>query len=93
MFRKWFRRVSPRRRRRRYCSAEARFVPRVEALEFRDLPSTLTVLKNADSGDSSLRAVLALASGWADQAMTKHAMIRYRRPAGVTPRGRSAFPG
>src|SRR5437899_2101025 len=53
---------APRRCRRRYCSPEARHVPRVEALECRALPSTLTVLNNADSGDSSLRAMLALAS-------------------------------
>src|SRR6266851_6628895 len=34
----------------------------LEALECRALPSTLTVLNNADSGDSSLRAMLALAT-------------------------------
>jgi hypothetical protein len=33
----------------------------VEALEDRTLPSTLTVLTNADSGDGSLRAVIAAA--------------------------------
>ena len=58
-------RVSSRRCRRRYCSPAARFVPRLEALECRALPSTLTVLNNADSGDGSLRAMLALA-GTAD---------------------------
>src|SRR5438128_1706937 len=55
-------RVSPQLYRRSSRSPEARFVPRVEALEFRDLPSTLTILNNADSGDGSLRAMLALAS-------------------------------
>src|SRR5438445_10636447 len=35
----------------------------LEALECRALPSTLIVLNNADSGDNSLRAMLALASG------------------------------
>jgi hypothetical protein len=48
--------------RRRNHTPEARFVPRLEALECRALPSTLTVLNNADSGDGSLRAMLALAS-------------------------------
>src|SRR5947209_18708959 len=47
---------------RAHRPAGRRFVPRVEALECRALPSTLTVLNNADSGDSSLRAMLALAS-------------------------------
>src|SRR5437660_12692809 len=47
---------------RGHRSAVRRFVPRVEALECRALPSTLTVLNNADSGDNSLRAMLALAS-------------------------------
>src|SRR6266851_9291613 len=48
--------------RRGHRSAVRRFVPRVEALECRALPSTLTVLNNADSGDGSLRAMIALAS-------------------------------
>src|SRR5438105_15256393 len=39
-----------------------RFVPRLEPLECRALPSTLTVLNNADIGDGSMRAVLAQAS-------------------------------
>ena len=54
-------RVSPRRCRRRDRSPAARFVPRLEALESRALPSTLTVLNNADSGDGSLRAAIAAA--------------------------------
>jgi hypothetical protein len=38
-----------------------RFRPRVEALEGRDVPSTLTVLNNLDSGAGSLRADIAAA--------------------------------
>ena len=37
------------------------FVPRVEALEDRTLPSTFTVLNLADSGAGSLRAAVAAA--------------------------------
>ena len=37
------------------------FVPRLELLEDRTLPSTLTVLNNADSGDGSLRAAIIAA--------------------------------
>jgi hypothetical protein len=55
-------RVSQRRGRRRYCSSEARFLPRLDALECRALPSTLTVMNNADSGSGSLRETIALAS-------------------------------
>src|SRR5260370_28946289 len=50
---------------RAHRPAVRRFVPRVEALECRALPSTLTVLNNADSGDGSLRAMLAQASSGA----------------------------
>jgi hypothetical protein len=39
----------------------ATFRPRLEALERRDLPSTLTVLNNLDSGAGSLRAEIAAA--------------------------------
>src|SRR5438270_876285 len=35
------------------------FVPRLERLEDRTVPSTLTILNNLDSGPGSLRAVLA----------------------------------
>jgi hypothetical protein len=35
------------------------FVPRLECLEDRSLPSTLTVINNLDSGPGSLRAALA----------------------------------
>jgi hypothetical protein len=38
------------------------FVPRLEGLEDRTVPSTLTVTTNADSGPGSLRAVIASAS-------------------------------
>jgi hypothetical protein len=38
------------------------FAPRLEALEDRTVPSTLTVLNNADNGAGSLRAVLAAAA-------------------------------
>src|SRR5260370_24675236 len=48
--------------RRAHRPAVQRFVPRVEALECGALPSALTVMNNADSGDSSLRAMLAQAS-------------------------------
>src|SRR5579872_6472508 len=37
------------------------FVPRLEGLEDRNLPSTLTVLNNLDSGPGSLRAEIAAA--------------------------------
>ena len=50
---------SPRGRRRRDRLPGPRFLPRLEALECRALPSTLTVLNNADSGSGSLRAMLA----------------------------------
>jgi hypothetical protein len=49
-------------RRRRDRFPRQRFLPRLEVLECRALPSTLTVLNNADNGDGSLRAMLALAS-------------------------------
>src|SRR5262249_5056415 len=35
------------------------FVPHLAALEDRTLPSTLTVLNNADNGDGSVRALIA----------------------------------
>src|SRR5262249_35750736 len=40
----------------------ARFRPRLEALEGRDVPSTLTVMNNLDSGAGSLRAEIAAAN-------------------------------
>jgi hypothetical protein len=39
-----------------------RFIPRLESLEGRTLPSALTVLNNLDSGPGSLRAALAAAN-------------------------------
>ena len=44
--------------RRRHVS----FIPRLESLEDRSLPSTLTVLNNADSGPGSLRDTIAAAA-------------------------------
>jgi hypothetical protein len=38
------------------------FVPRLERLEDRTVPSTLTILNNLDSGPGSLRAALASAA-------------------------------
>src|SRR5260370_25665663 len=55
-------RASRRGSRRAHHSALQRFVPRLEALECRALPSTLTVLNNTDSGDGSLRVAIAAAS-------------------------------
>ena len=54
MFTNWFRAISntsPRRARRR-------FLPRLEAMEDRSLPSTFTVLNLADSGADSLRQAI-----------------------------------
>src|SRR5437762_10863248 len=39
-----------------------RFRPQLETLEARDVPSTLTVLNNLDSGAGSLRAEIAAAN-------------------------------
>jgi len=39
-----------------------RFRPRLEVLEGRDVPSTLTVMNNLDSGPGSLRADIAAAN-------------------------------
>ena len=44
-------------------AVQARFRPRLEELDCRNLPSTLTVLNNADSGAGSLRDTIAAASG------------------------------
>src|SRR5215472_846437 len=46
---------------RRPRPARRPFLPRLLALEDRTLPSTLTVLSSADSGDGSLRAAIAAA--------------------------------
>ena len=43
------------------CLRRVRTLPRLEALEDRLTPSTLTVLNNADSGSGSLRAAIAAA--------------------------------
>src|SRR6516164_4918012 len=55
-------RHNQRRGRRLERHPRQRFVPWLEGLESRTLLSTFTVLNNADSGDGSLRAMLALAS-------------------------------
>jgi hypothetical protein len=65
-----------RRPRPQLCSLRARLVPRLEALEGRAVPSTLTVTSGADSGTGSLRAAIAAARG-GDQivfAPTVHAI-------------------
>jgi hypothetical protein len=49
-------------KRRAAARPTPRFPPRLEELERRDLPSTLTVLNNADSGPGSLRAEIAAAN-------------------------------
>src|SRR5713226_5500262 len=48
--------------RRRPAAPRRPFVPRLESLEERTVPSTLTVLNNHDSGAGSLRATIAAAS-------------------------------
>jgi hypothetical protein len=48
-------------RQTRDTGKRARFCPRIEVLEGRCLPSTLTVLNTADSGPGSLRAEIAAA--------------------------------
>src|SRR5262245_36597236 len=50
-----------RRARARRPSAAPRYRPRLEALEGRDVPSTLTVTNTLDSGPGSLRAEIAAA--------------------------------
>src|SRR5262245_44702289 len=52
----------PSRTQRSSPGKRATFRPRLEALEDRWLPSTLTVLNNLDSGPGSLRAAIAVAS-------------------------------
>src|SRR5262249_59014777 len=54
---------APRWARRRKCRGPAvRFLPRLEGLEGRTLPSTITVLNALDSGSGSLREALAIAA-------------------------------
>src|SRR6516165_4327958 len=45
----------------RQAARRPSLVPRLLVLEDRTLPSTLTVLNNADSGDGSLRAAISVA--------------------------------
>src|SRR5262249_17873251 len=54
-------RRAPRKRQARAGLRPPRFVPRLEALEDRVVPSTLTVTNNADSGPGSLRPEIAAA--------------------------------
>ena len=66
LFSSWLRywiRSAPAARRRTQASPRqrVRFRPRLEALEDRFMPSTLTVLNNLDSGPGSLRAEIAAA--------------------------------
>src|SRR5262249_26551463 len=56
-----FRRAT-RKRQARAGLRQPRFVPRLEALEDRVVPSTLTVTNNTDSGAGSLRAQIAAAN-------------------------------
>src|SRR5947207_3049774 len=51
----WFTSQIHRRRAGRALARDSRFRPRLELLEGRDVPSTLTVLNNHDSGAGSLR--------------------------------------
>src|SRR5262245_35845429 len=57
----WFRSRIRRRKQGRGLAPRTRFVPRLEALEDRAVPSTLTVLNNHDSGAGSLRDAIASA--------------------------------
>jgi hypothetical protein len=62
----WLRNGKPswtrdRRRTQRAAHRPAGFCPRLESLEDRDVPSTLTVTSNLDSGTGSLRAEIAAA--------------------------------
>src|SRR6516225_9967682 len=59
-FANWLKRAN-RSGRRSNRSQTLRFRPRLEDLECRNLPSTLTVLNNADSGAGSLRDTIAAA--------------------------------
>ena len=54
--------LSSRGHERRQHAAAARYVPSLEVLEGRTLPSVLTVLNNADSGPGSLRQAILTAN-------------------------------
>ena len=61
--RNWMPTSSPERRRTHVTARKpASFRPRLEALEGRDVPSTLTVTNTLDSGRGSLRYEIAHAS-------------------------------
>src|SRR5262249_19777067 len=60
----WLRSASARKRTagsHRTCGLRRLFVPHLIFLEDRTVPSVLTVLNNADSGDGSLRAMMVVA--------------------------------
>src|SRR4051794_28696763 len=57
----WFTLRTHRRKRGRGLARQGQFVPRLESLEDRNVPSTLTVLNNHDGGAGSLRHVIARA--------------------------------
>src|SRR5262245_1346755 len=57
----WFRSRIRRRKQGRSVAPRTRFVPRLEGLEVRTVPSTLTVLNNQDAGAGSLRDAIARA--------------------------------
>ena len=60
---RWFVPGQPRNRLRRASGGRGRqTLPRLEALEDRTCPSTLTVQTNADSGPGSLRAAITAAA-------------------------------
>ena len=72
---RWLKQVSHLRRRsgRQASGRQPSFVPGLLALEDRSLLSTLSVLNNADSGDGSLRAVIAEARD-GDQIVFDHSL-------------------
>jgi hypothetical protein len=62
-----------------------RFRPRLESLEGRDLPSTLTVLNTADNGPGSLRATIAAAQSGDRTSVSVHLPRTLGRQNELTP--------
>src|SRR5438094_624309 len=58
------------------------FRPRLELLEGRDVPSTLTVTNNHDSGAGSLRATIAAATGSTFVGNQAVGAVKEREPDG-----------